>query len=295
MLGLLLAAGCGGSAQEERGQALERWVARADAACQRANGAIAERGWPVDLVDLDRLTVRAVADVRSGIRAISELPRPEGAEQRVRPFVEELRGLEPLLDELSSATEAMEPDPLRDIAPKLQAQLAALEEQSEKLGMVHCAANDERFFIPDAVRAPVFAQELARVNRRIGKRIDELGAPPRGASLDTVARTMDELSEILATAVAALDGLEPPQWAAPQAARYLNSLRDMGSVMDAAAGELAAPGLTPADLASLQRKYARAGREERKRYRQLIRAIGARPALPEGDPASPTEPSEEAA
>jgi hypothetical protein len=74
-------AGCGGDSgpsAEERAANKTRWVERVDAACRKANDAIAERGRPADRVDLDRLVVRGIDDARAAIRSISGLQLAEG-------------------------------------------------------------------------------------------------------------------------------------------------------------------------------------------------------------------------
>src|SRR5688572_6746069 len=61
-------AGCGGDPEptaEEVKAAKSKWVQRVDAACRKANDAIADRGWPVNLVDLDRLVVRGIDDAQA--------------------------------------------------------------------------------------------------------------------------------------------------------------------------------------------------------------------------------------
>ena len=63
----LAGVGCGGDPEptaEERRAAKAKWVQSADSACRKANEAIADRGWPADLVDLDRLVVRGIEDAR---------------------------------------------------------------------------------------------------------------------------------------------------------------------------------------------------------------------------------------
>ena len=82
--GLLVVAtlvGCGGSDEptaEQRRAAKSRWVQHVDAACRKANDAIAKRGWPADLVDLDRLVVRGIDDARAAIRTIARERLPDG-------------------------------------------------------------------------------------------------------------------------------------------------------------------------------------------------------------------------
>jgi hypothetical protein len=41
---------------------------------------------------------------------------------------------------------------------------------SKELGLQECAAHREHVFLPDAIRAPVFAQQLANLDRRQTKR-----------------------------------------------------------------------------------------------------------------------------
>ena len=79
-LALASLAGCGGDPEptaEEAKAAKARWVERVDAACRKANDAIADRGWPADLVDLDRLVVRGIDDTQAAIRSIAGLKIPE--------------------------------------------------------------------------------------------------------------------------------------------------------------------------------------------------------------------------
>ena len=66
--------------------------AAADAACKKANKAIAKRGWPVNLIDLDRLTVRAVTDVRAASKTIRRRRRRRARRSGCRPFVQSAQG-----------------------------------------------------------------------------------------------------------------------------------------------------------------------------------------------------------
>jgi hypothetical protein len=283
LLAVTVPAGCGGggkpSAAEQRA-ALDRWQDRADDACRKGNAKIAERGWPASLVDLDRLTVRAISDIRDASAAIQRLPAPEGAEKRVAPFVGSLKALEPLMARLSSTTEDFKAGKLEAFAPKLQSGLAAVEDESKRLGLRHCAANDEHVWVPDAIRAPVFAQQLAILDRRILKRAKAIGEPastPSGAS-----RNLDKLSDIVVFADRGLSRLKPPAWADAEAGRYVDALRDLGSALDAASTELAETTLTPAEASAAQAKLNRAIRTERKRFKRLYKEIGAIPVLPGG-------------
>jgi len=72
--------GCGGGPSDpsaaERRAALDKWTRTADAACEKANQAIGKRGWPVNLVDLDRLTVRAMSDMQSAMNKLHTEDKP---------------------------------------------------------------------------------------------------------------------------------------------------------------------------------------------------------------------------
>ena len=165
---LLLAAlaGCGGGGKDpalsaaDRRAELDRWVSRADGVCRKSNEAIADRGWPRNLVELDRMSARAVDDVRQASRAVQGMVAPKGSEDRVKPFVASVHELDGLLDRVADTTDEYKPKRLNDLARDLQSGLQEVEDSSRELGLRECAANDEHTWVPDAIRAPVFAQQL---------------------------------------------------------------------------------------------------------------------------------------
>ena len=176
-LALASLAGCGGDPEptaEEVKAAKSTWVQRVDAACRKANDAIADRGWPVNLVDLDRLVVRGIDDAQAAIKSISAQKVPEGAGPKPGAFVKELKALGPELDKLSEASEDLEPADLVKAAEALKPRLATIEKSAEEAGLSDCMSHDERFFVPDAVRAPVFAEQLARLDKRLLRRIKDV-------------------------------------------------------------------------------------------------------------------------
>ena len=81
-----------------------------------------------------------------------------------------MRGLDGLLDKVTATTEKFKPARLNALAPKLQNGLLDVEKASKTLGLRQCAANDEHTWVADAIRAPVFAQQLADLNRMVTKR-----------------------------------------------------------------------------------------------------------------------------
>lgn len=283
LLTLALLAGCGGTRQPsaaDQRAALDRWQDQADAACRKSNAGIAKRGWPANLVDLDRLTVRAISDVREASTAIRRMPAPEGSERRVAPFVGSLEELEPVMEQLSSTTENLKAGRLESFAPKLQSALAAVEQEAKKLGLRQCAANDEHVWVPDAIRAPVFAQQLAILDRKIVKRAKAIGEP--ASTRAAASRNLDRLSDVIAFAERGLSRLKPPAWADAQARDYVDAVRDLGSALDAASTELSEATLTPAEANAAQAKLSRAIKLERRRFKRLYKEIGAIPVLPGG-------------
>jgi hypothetical protein len=294
----VLVGGCGGDSQpspEERKAAKSRWVQRVDASCRKANDAIAERGWPADLVDLDRLVVRGIEDAQTAIREIADTPLPEGSGPQPGAFVRELKALEPELDKLNDASEGLEPAPLVKAAEALKPRLATIEKAAEDAGLSDCLSHDERFFVPDAVRAPVFAEQLNKLDRsllRRMKRIDFADASTPGEFAQAFAR----YSELIDTAVDGIADLEPPHWAANEVGGYQVALRDLQSeTQEFTALLVQDKGKAPYELD--RSKYVKAQKElnvaakaETKTRKKMLRAVGAAPTgrLPdEGEAAEP--------
>lgn len=275
--------GSGGSSQPsaaDQRAALELWKDRADAACRKGNESIAERGWPASLVDLDRLTVRAIVYIREASTGIQRMPPPKGSERDVAPFVQSLKDLESLMERLSSTTEDFKVGKLEEFTPKLSSGLSAVEEQSKKLGLRHCAANDEHVWVPDAIRAPVFAQQVALLDHKLSKRVEAVDEP--AATPAAAARKLQKLSDLIATYDRGLGRLKPPAWAEDAAGSYIIALRELGSALQAGSTELSESTLTPTEAQRVQAKLKRAAQLERKRAKRLNKAIGAIPVLPGG-------------
>jgi hypothetical protein len=307
--GLVMAAavaGCGGDDEPtsaERGAAKNRWIQHVDAACRHANQAIAERGWPADLVDLDRLVVRGIEDVRGAIHAIAREPVPEGAGPHPGQFVRDVKALDPELSKLSDASEDLDPHALVRAADALKPRIAGLQERAEAAGLRDCLSHDERFFIPDAVRAPVFAEQLARLERSLLRRIRAVNFAD-ASSPGEFARAFERYAEVIDDALDGIDKLDPPLWAADQTANYQRALRDLQSVVQKFSARLAADRGKPlaeldrAVYLRIQRQLDRAADAEIKTRRKMLRAVGAAPTTrpPSGggdeDPAEPESSQE---
>ena len=279
-------AGCGGgpdgpTAQQKRA-ALDKWTRTADAACEKANTSIAKRGWPVNLVDLDRLTVRAITDIQAASKTIRAQKAPAGSEDKVKPFVQSLEELDATMKRLSGATERFKIKRLDKFLPKLGGSLQKVETASKKLGLRDCAAHQEHVFIPDAVRAPVFAQQLAELDRKLLKRTKRLKANTPVSTPQQAEKALRELSDIADTYARRLDDLKPPYWARKESDNYVVALRTLGRVFDRGAKALATPPVTPAEGARYDRELARAAKAERKAIKKLHKGIGAIPTAPGG-------------
>jgi len=287
LLLLLALAGCGGSdkpsAAEERA-ALTKWTQAADSDCKKANAAIADRGFPVSLVDLDRLTVRAIADVQTASKAIRARKPPAGSAEKVRPFVKSLAELDGAMEQLSSATEDFRTAKLDKFLPVFGGTLQRVEAESKKLGLRECATHEESVVVPDAVRAPIFAQQLADLDRRLTRRTKRLDA---ASTPKQAARNLRELADVADTYASRLDDLKPPFWARPESDKYVAALRVLGSVLDGGAKEMSEPAITPAEIAAFQTKLKRASRTERKAIKKLLKGIGAIPSLGGGGEQAP--------
>jgi hypothetical protein len=298
VLALATVAACGGDPEPtaaERKAAKARWIQRVDAACRKANEAIAERGWPADLVDLDRLVVRGIDDAQAAIRTIAAERVPEGAGTRPGAFVRELKALEPELSKLSEASEDLEPAALVKAAEALKPRLSTIEKRAEEAGLSDCMSHDERFFIPDAVRAPVFAEQLAKLDRSILRRIQRINFS-EASTTGEFEQAFQRYSEVIDTALKGIDTLDPPQWAADQTGNYQVALRELHSVTQKFTALLVQDRgkelyeLDRAKYLRTQKELNRAAGAEIKARRKMLRAVGAGPTNRAPDDGEAIEP-----
>jgi hypothetical protein len=296
----MVAAGCGGDPEPTAAEvkaAKSKWAQRVDAACRKANDAIAERGWPVNLVDLDRLVVRGIDDAQSAIETITAERIPKGAGPKPGAFVEELKALGPELDELSQASEDLEPAALVEAAEELKPRLASVEKSAEEAGLSDCMSHDERFFVPDAVRAPVFAEQLARLDRKLLRNIKDVDFASAN-SPGEFAVAFRNYAELIDDAVDGIDKLDPPQWAADQVGNYQVALRELQSVsqkfsaMLLADKDKSAYEVDQGKYVRAQKQLRMAARAEAKTRRKMLKAVGAGPTMVP-DQESPASESEQ--
>jgi hypothetical protein len=287
---LLLAAilaGCGDdkpTAAETRA-AKARWVQHVDAACHKASAAIADRGYPANLVDLDRLVVRAVDDVHTAIATIAREPLPQGADRHPAAFVRELKALEPDLEKFSGETEDLETHALISRADALKPRLLRIQEEAEKSGLRDCLTQDARYVVPAAVRAPVFAEQLNRLEAHQLRRIRKIGFREVSTPAE-YGRALERFAGLIARSLDGIDRLDPPLWALDQTANYQRALRDLQSVVQEFAAQIERDHdkppeqINPATYKRLLAKLRAAARVETKAHRKMLRAVGAAPTTP---------------
>jgi hypothetical protein len=288
LIAAVLAAGCGGGGEpsaEERRTALAAWAKRADAVCGEARSGIATRGAPVDLIDLDRVAVRAAGDVRAAIGRIRRLPVSEAARPRVRPFLGELERLEPQLGAVTAATKEGDMEALRELALAVRNDTRELQERARDLGLVECGSAEIPASASDALLAPVYATQLAgyetwfvRSFRRLAR---ELPSTRREA-----AAFYGRAADLAQEAQARVRVLQPPERASAASSRYEAAL----AAIEAAAGNVTADletgrKVTPAWARAVERRFERLDRRERSAMRRLKVAVGAQAApVPPADP-----------
>jgi hypothetical protein len=294
-------AGCGDdkpSAAETRA-AKARWVRHVDAACRKASDAIVARGYPADLVDLDRLVVRGIDDMHAAITTIAHERLPEGADAHPAAFVRELRALEPELKKFSTKTEDLETHRLTASVDALKPRLVRIQAEAEKSGLHDCLTEDARWVIPAAVRAPVFAEQFNRLEVHQLRRLRKIGF----TKVDTPAEyghALERFAGLIARSLDGIDRLDPPIWAVDQTANYQFALRGLQSAVQAFAAEIERNRgqlVTAADVATYKRllgKVRRAGRKETKAHRKMLRAVGAAPTLPPSGGDEAVEPDSSA-
>jgi hypothetical protein len=153
-------AGCGGPSAQQQ---LTRWQSGTDATCRQVEARVAERGRPVDVRNLDRVTVRSVADIRAAMRAVAARPLPKGSEDRVRPFVDAVRRVEPRLDELVKAGEFLDETRLLVAVDKVHKPATELERLARRAGLSDCARPGFADDVSDALLTPLFVQRFNEI------------------------------------------------------------------------------------------------------------------------------------
>jgi hypothetical protein len=278
---LMAVAGCGGDdapSAADRRAAFERWAHRVDAVCVGTEQDIAARGAPIDVLDVDRVAVRAAADVRAAVDDIRALRTPPGAAGRVRPFLVELDRLKRHLAALTEVSGEGDTDGLIQAARVLEGVAERLHERARAAGLRECAAGAATpVVVWDAIVAPVFATEVAGFDRWFQRSVRRLATPlprtPREAAV-----FYDRLAVFLGSARRRFRAMLPPERAADAAFDYDGVLRAAQTLSGDISAELSSGRpATRARARAIQRAFTRLDRRERAAMSRLIRETGARP------------------
>ncbi len=208
----------------------------------------------------------------------------------------ELKALEPELEKLSAASEDLEPAALVEAAEALKPRLATIEKAADETGLHDCMSHDERFFIPDAVRAPVFAEQFARLDRKVLRRIknvDFATASTPGEFAVAFAATARSSMRRSTGSIASIHRCGPPS----RRPTTRDALRDLQSVSQEFTAILVQDkgkplyALDRGRYVRTQKELNQAARAEIRTRRKMLRAVGAGPtnAIPDDEAVEPDD------
>jgi hypothetical protein len=214
LIPLALLAGCGGG---DKTLTDDEWRGRVQTVCTRAADAVAKGGWVDDLNDLYRRVPGAVREAHAAIREIRALPRPKG-DNDARLLVDDLTAIEPMIDELVKASRSSDMHALANATREVEAKLQAVQASGER-AKVRCLQGDVPYVAIDELRAPVAAEQLARLQNKL---VDDFAANPG----KDFAKAMRLAIAALHSHENALGSIKAPYWAIDEMGRYRSETRD---------------------------------------------------------------------
>jgi hypothetical protein len=277
---------------EDAGEAQRAWAEKADAACNRAVKEVARLGPPQDVAELEDRADGAANAVRRAIADIRRLPAPEGAEERIHPFLRDLPAIERWTIELQGAAGGNDLGRLVEAAKAVGQVWPSWTDHAQAAGLRACAREHQETPAMDAILAPAYLQQIVRIYEWLRSREagQERPAPtPRAwsAALDREGRLYVEVTE-------RMDALTPPVRASDAHFDLRSAASDASADLGLVADDLRdAAHLTPRLLADGDARLNRSARRLRRAFRQVLRDAGARPTTvpapqddsPEEDPA----------
>ena len=196
------------------------------------------------------------------------------------------------MKELSNATERFKLASWTSSCREFGGTLQHVETASKELGLRECAAHHEHVFLPDAVRAPVFAQQLANLTA---------GSPSARRRSTASVSTPQAIAQNLASSPTSptstprrLDDLKPPvlgDGGSPTTTS--RRCATSATVFDKGAKRCVTPITSLAEADRLDAQLTRAYRTERKAIKKLLKGIGAIPRCPAAAVASEAPAGEE--
>jgi hypothetical protein len=214
--------GCGGEAtttkkQEKAPVTVADWRTDAHVACLRVQDAFNQRGYARDLRKLRKRVPGLAREVHAGADEIRKVERPPDDADAQR-FVATLRPVENSVDDLVTASRTMQTGRLMPATHRLERKLAAFANAARRNGLECLYGNGPSEAVSN-IRAPIAAERLAAIERRVLARLREADdvPPPTGPS-----DAIDALEE----EDAALRALAVPDWARRERAAFRRGCRD---------------------------------------------------------------------
>jgi hypothetical protein len=259
---LLLVAGCGGekpqASKPERAAAMD-WRPSAERACGDVTSTLLARGWFMDLKEMRRRLPSTARDVRAAIERTERLPG-----RRDQRFVADMGALDQPLAELARAARAMDVDRLDRVITNLEGKASALAGSARRAGLKDCVGKPRR--ITNALRAPVAAEQVARIIRWANRR-------EHAAVQDKSINGLRAGVEVREDMQAAVNNLHVPTWAERQHARWLAAAQHYARGIDELGDRFEAGLGTPE--AQYDEMITRRFRQTNRRLHELYDAIGA--------------------
>jgi hypothetical protein len=293
-----LLAGCGGGGDDgptagERRAAMARWVERADEACRRAATEIAKLGEPIDVVDIDRVVVRAKPHVERAFTTLERLRTPPGGERRVRPFREALEDLKLPLRSIAEASEVQKVDELLEATTRLRALGGTFERRAREAGLRVCGRSGDRYKLTDAIVAPIFTFQYGELQTSLLGRVKQERKEANLTSRAGFAAYLRAFADEINVSAIMWDKLEPPMRSADEAQGYQDILFATRDMSERAARQAKRPSFTLDDFRALQRRFDDLERRERRAARRLLRSVRPRPADDAPKKSNPVDPDGE--
>jgi hypothetical protein len=284
---LVLVAGCGGGGDAPKPptkaeiQAAEaRWRDKVDDVCFELNRTIGKRGGAKEVSGLRGMVVDAVADGRAAIREIVAVPLVEGGSREPEAFVRRLKEIDAQLAELPGGGADMTPAELIEAANKVSRRVKGLEVRAGKAALTNCLTHTDHEIVADAVRQPVFIQQIQRHTRRFVDAIPEYDEPAN--STGELAGRMDGLGKLLGKATKHAAAFSPTFKAKRATAYYATAIRRLRDVTVRFEEYASSAAVTIEGLRPHQRAFSRAWREASRAYSRMhVRAGVPPPATPD--------------
>ena len=213
--------GCGGEATITKKKAsrapvtVTDWQTDAHVACLRVQNAFNQRGYARDLRKLRNRLPGLAREVHAGAEEVRKLEQPPDDADAQR-FVAALRPVETSVADLVKASRTMQPGRLAPATDRLEVKLAALAKAARRNGL-ECLGGGASGNV-SGIRAPIAAERLAAIERRLFARIKSANHTPPPTGLQNAISALEDGD-------AAVRALAVPDWARPERAAFRRGCR----------------------------------------------------------------------